>query len=235
MADRYQGMKLLVISDAHSNYLALKAAVDSERYDKLVFLGDAVDYGPQPAEVLDFITENADYYVMGNHDRAVAYDEDCHCSIDMHDLSEYTRKEISQKILSKQDIDKLKGMPEKVVAEIDGMKTYMTHASPYNNLNGYMYGSEADMVARDKNLMDYSLIMVGHTHYPMYYKNRILNPGSVGQPRDGNWMPHYAIIDTDRNEVGFRRFSYDHETTLKLIREIVTNEAMLQKLSKFYS
>ena len=155
MADRYQFMKLLVISDAHSNYLALKAAVDSERYDKLVFLGDAVDYGPQPAEVLDFIMENADYYVMGNHDRAVAYNEDCHCSIDMHDLSEYTRKEISQKLLSKQDIDKIKRMPEKIVVEIDGMKTFMTHASPYNSLNGYMYGSEADMVARDKNLMDY--------------------------------------------------------------------------------
>ena len=48
--------------------------------------------------------ENADYYVMGNHDRAVAYNEDCHCSIDLHALSAYPRKEISQKLLSQPDI-----------------------------------------------------------------------------------------------------------------------------------
>jgi len=111
----------------------------------------------------------------------------------------------------------------------------MTHASPYNSLNGYMYGSEADMVARDKNLMEYSLIMVGHTHYPMYFKSRIINPGSVGQPRDGNWMPHYATLDTDSMKVEFRRFKYDHEKTLKLLTDIVTDEAMLKKLAKFYS
>ncbi|QRF75824.1 phosphodiesterase [Thermoplasmatales archaeon] len=228
-------MKFLIISDAHSNYSALRAAVDSEKYDKLIFLGDAVDYGPQPVEVLDFITENADYSVMGNHDRAVAYNEDCNCSIDMHDLSEYTRREISGKLLSKQDIDKLKKMPERITVNLDGIKTLMTHASPYNSLNGYMYGSEADMVARDKNLMEYSLIMVGHTHYPMYFKSRIINPGSVGQPRDGNWRPHYATLDTDSMKVEFRRFKYDHEKTLKLLTDIVTDEAMLQKLAKFYS
>ncbi|MEM0155633.1 MAG: YfcE family phosphodiesterase [Thermoplasmataceae archaeon] len=227
-------MRLLIISDAHSNLESLKTAVSAEKFDKMIFLGDSVDYGPQPVEVFDFINENADYIVMGNHDRAVAYDEDCHCSLDMHDLSEYTRKEISRTLLSKQDLEKMKQLPEKIITDIDNIKVYMTHASPYNSLNGYMYGSEAEMVSKDKNLVEYSMIMVGHTHYPMYYKNRILNPGSVGQPRDGNWKPHYATMDTDTMEVTFKRFSYDHEKTLKMLEEIVGNEIMMNKLRKFY-
>jgi protein phosphatase len=227
-------MRLLIISDAHSNLESLKTAVTGEKFDKLVFLGDAVDYGPQPVEVFDFINENADYAVMGNHDRAAAYDEDCHCSLDMHDLSEYTRREISRALLSKQDLERMKQLPEKIITDIENIKVYMTHASPYNSLNGYMYGSEAEMVIRDKNLAEYSMIMVGHTHYPMYYRNRILNPGSVGQPRDGNWMPHYATLDTDTMEVTFKRFRYDHEKTLKMLDQMVSDVAMKKKLQKFY-
>lgn len=228
-------MNILIISDAHSNLESLKSAVEGEKFDHMIFLGDAVDYGPQPAEVLDYILENADYVVMGNHDRAVGFNEDCHCALEMHDLSEYTRKEISMKFMSKQDLDRIRALPEVLTADIENLKIYMTHASPYNNLNGYMYGSEADMVSRDKNLTAYSLIMVGHTHYPMYYKNRIINPGSVGQPRDGNWMPHYATLNTDTMDVVFKRFRYDNAKTLRMLEELVTNGDMMAKLRKFYT
>ena len=90
-------MRVLVFSDIHSNFEALKAMLAKEKFDYSIFLGDAVDYGPQPGETLDLVMENSDVRLMGNHDRAVAYDEDCRCALEMHDLSEYTRENISRK------------------------------------------------------------------------------------------------------------------------------------------
>ncbi len=89
-------MRLLVISDIHSNYDALKTVLENEKYDKALFLGDLVDYGPEPAESFDLLKENADYFIMGNHDASFAYGVDCNCSQEMHDLSDYTLENISR-------------------------------------------------------------------------------------------------------------------------------------------
>lgn len=228
-------MKLLIVSDIHSNYEAIKTINETENYDKMIFLGDAVDYGPQPAEVVDFITENSDYNLMGNHDYAVVYDVDCQCSPAMHDLSEFTRENISKKLLSKEDLDKLKTFQNEMKVEIDGINFYLAHASPYNNLYGYLFSTEAEMVWRDKNLQSFEYIMIGHTHFPMFYKGRIINPGSAGQPRNGNWMPQYAVMDTSNREVTFKRFKYDNQKILELLKSLIgSNEKYYEMLKKYY-
>jgi len=97
-------MKLFIISDIHGNYDALKTAYENVNFDKLIFLGDSVDYGPEPEKVIDFLRENSDINIMGNHDNAVINNTSCNCSFDMLELSDYTRKNISMKLLSKNDI-----------------------------------------------------------------------------------------------------------------------------------
>lgn len=229
-------MRILLISDIHGNYQAMKSIIDSESYDEIFFLGDAVDYGPNPAEVIDFLQENTAYNIMGNHDHAVAYDVDCKCAPAMHHLSEFSRENISKKLLSGNDMAKIKKFREKIEVELDNRKFYMTHASPNNNLYGYLFSTEAEMVSRDPKFKDFSFILVGHTHFPMMYKSRIINPGSAGQPRDGNWKPWYAVLETEDFSLTFKRFSYDREKTIQSLKEIIGDEVPeFRELVKYYS
>ncbi len=228
-------MKVLIISDIHGNYEALKTVTESESYDDIIFLGDAVDYGPQPAEVVDFISENVKHAAMGNHDHAVINDVDCKCAPAMHHLSEFSRNNISKKLLSKNDIGKMKKFREKIEIEMEGIPMYLTHASPNNNLYGYLFSTEAEMVTRDPELKDFKYIMVGHTHFPMMYRSRIINPGSCGQPRDGNWKPWYAVLDTRDESVRFTRFQYDYGKTVRELELLVDKDSVeFRELSKFY-
>lgn len=228
-------MKVLILSDIHGNYQALKAIIEKESYDELIFLGDAVDYGPQPAEVLDFLVSNSSHNIMGNHDYAVVYNEDCKCSPAMHELSEFSRENISYKLLSEDDIRKIKEFKTEVRTEVDGLNVYMTHASPYNNMYGYLFSTEAEMVSRDKKLSEFSYIMIGHTHFPMFYKSRILNPGSAGQPRDGNWRPWYAVLNTESSSIAFKRFSYDNLKTIEALKNLIGEETpFFKQLASYY-
>jgi Predicted phosphoesterase len=113
-------MKLLVLSDIHGNFDALQSVYDKEKYDKMLFLGDAVDYGPEPDKVLDFLKTNSDFNILGNHDNAVLTGSSCNCSFDMLELSDYTRENISMKLLGKNDLALLKTFKLNIDTEIDG-------------------------------------------------------------------------------------------------------------------
>jgi len=74
-------MKLLIISDIHSNYEALLAVAHAEKVDEIWCLGDLVDYGPEPAEVVQWVRHHASQCVLGNHDYALAFNADCGCHL----------------------------------------------------------------------------------------------------------------------------------------------------------
>ncbi|MEM0139834.1 MAG: metallophosphoesterase family protein [Ferroplasma sp.] len=228
-------MKLLIVSDIHGNYDAISVLNEMEKYDAMVFLGDAVDYGPEPGKVLDFLKSNSSVNIMGNHDNAVLTGKSCNCSFDMLELSDYTRKEISEKLLSKNDLDFMKGFKLNYTMEFDNLKLYMVHASPYNNLDGYLFANEAEKVFRDKEFFNsYNYIMVGHTHFMMMYRNKIINPGSAGQPRDFINMPSYAILDTDQNAITYKRFHYDNKKMLEKLKPLMPDQELYKKLEKYY-
>jgi protein phosphatase len=74
-------MRLLIVSDIHSNIAALRSVVeDAGTVDAVAFAGDAVDYGPRPAECIDWLRHHATWAVRGNHDEALANDTSCRCS-----------------------------------------------------------------------------------------------------------------------------------------------------------
>lgn len=228
-------MIFLIFSDIHSNLEALKHIIDSEKYDKAIFLGDIVDYGPNPAETLDLVRQEADFIVQGNHDYSVGTGEDCQCSPAMHHLSVLTRDEISLKLLGKNDRKWLADLSTMKEAEIDGKRILMVHASPNNPLFGYLFSTEAEMIWKKADYRRFDYIMVGHTHFPMFYRGKIINPGSSGQPRDGLWKPMYAIMDSETGDLTFKRFRYDRDRMLeKLAKSLEKFPGEYRELKALY-
>src|SRR4030066_1418201 len=88
-------MKILVLSDIHANWYALEAILAKESYDTLIFLGDVVDFGPNPRKCVRFLMDssrNRFWGVRGDHDHALAYGIGCGCSLDLRELSMKTRE-----------------------------------------------------------------------------------------------------------------------------------------------
>jgi len=230
-------LKILVLSDVHSNKYALDTILKHARkIDYTIFLGDAVDYGPHPAEVIDILRENVDIWIMGNHDNAVAFNVDCKCGQELHDLSVYTRENITLKLISDDQKKFLQNLPIRKEIEIEGKTFYLVHGSPRDPLYGYVF-PEVDEQALLKNMfmktiagetrVSADFVLLGHTHKPMIRRigeTKILNPGSVGQPRDGDPRASFAIIDLDANSSEIIRLTYPVD---KLIQDLDTYSELL--------
>ncbi len=212
------------MSDIHGNLPALEQLLKKERFDKLVFLGDAVDYGPWPTEVIDILREEADHAVMGNHDSAVAFRIDCMCSQEMHPISVWTREQTLE-WYSKEHLDWLRNLPIEKSLEFDGIKIYIVHASPKNHLYGYlkpdMNNDEILKLVNDMSAYDY--VLTAHSHRPFIRKFSgftLVNDGSVGQPRDGNPMLAYAVLDTKKDKIEIKRMDYPRDVVIHKLKEL---------------
>jgi putative phosphoesterase len=226
-------MRILVISDIHANLEALRAIIEKETYDSVWFLGDLADYGPDPDLVLDTLRDlKPEVWISGNHDYANAFGVDCKCGEKTHDLSVYTRENISQKKLSKEDIQFLRNIPLKKEMQIEGKNYYFVHGCPADPLYGYMFDFMPECMRNEiggEIHTDY--LFFGHTHFPVmgeYKSLRYLNPGSVGQPRDGDPRASYAIVEDGKFEL--RRTEYPVEKTIAKIRNSVENENYRERL-----
>ncbi|OYT31556.1 MAG: metallophosphoesterase [Thermoprotei archaeon] len=237
-------MRILVISDIHGNLDALQAVLEYvERWDMLWVLGDLVDYGPEPHLVVDTIRDvKPDIIVRGNHDHAVGYGVDCHCSQRTHELSVYTRKNISYKLLSKEQVKWLASLPIKKETKIDDKTIYIVHGSPHNPLYGYLNPSlkYEEMIKhltpdQSQKLIDEDYILVGHTHIPWIASvngKEILNPGSVGQPRDGLPKSSCITIDSENMNIINYRIEYDKKKTLQKLRQLNLEQRYYQWLAR---
>ena len=209
-------LKALIISDIHANYPALKAVLDEAgQYDKLIFLGDVVDYGPNPKECLKFIMNNADYYVRGNHDNALGYDTDCNSMGSFREFSIETRK-WHKTLLNNDETEFLRNMPTIEKAHLDGNSFLLAHASPQGDISKYI---NKDDIADEVKQPFTDFVLVGHTH--IQYKTSIdhtliVNPGSVGLARDGG-QACYAIYDDGR--ITLHRTEYDVQKTIADLME----------------
>ena len=222
-------MKILIISDIHANYPALQAVLAKERnYDKMIFLGDVVDYGPHPKECLTFIKENADYYVRGNHDNALGYNVDCNCMGTFREYSIATR-EWHKTLLDENDKQFLKNMPVLNKAHLDGKSFFLAHASPTGDISKYL--NENEIVNElDDIIAEY--ILIGHTHVQYEKKvdyNLIVNPGSVGLARDGG-EACYAIFENGK--ITLKRINYDVDETIRDLKKAPLEEKIISGLTK---
>ena len=219
-------MKILIISDLHANTAALAAL--PRNYDYLLCAGDLVDYGPNPSPCIKLVREQAKLAVRGNHDQAVGYRLDCGCSYRFKDLSLATRQWMWQ-VLTEEEINYLRQLPLEGQVELGGCKFYLTHAIP-GDMHYYLEaGVSDDELGRLTRNIPAEVIIWGHTHKPWIRQlgdKLIVNPGSLGQPRDGNPLASYAIWED--GQITLVRQEYCPEQTVTEIKQ--TSLAVEDKL-----
>jgi predicted phosphodiesterase len=220
-------MRAAVISDIHSNLPALEAVLAAVgSVDAVWQLGDVVGYGPDPDAVTARIREAGAVGVQGNHDAAAVG------ALSIEHFSEDARLAIewTQARMSPETVAYLTGLPECLVPGDSDFT--LVHGSPRDPIWEYLY----DAAAARENLDSFSTArcLTGHTHIPRAMRETrgrlkaravvsgsrvdldggraFFNPGSVGQPRDGDPRASYMIVDTDARRVIWHRVEYDIES-----------------------
>jgi len=185
-------VKIAIFSDIHGNLEALQSV--AEAWDELWVLGDLVNYGPNPAEVVDFVRQNAAVVVRGNHDHAVGASEDPRCSSAFREMAR-AMQVYTESVLSDEQKAYLRQLPLSAQMEADGRRFFLCHAAPSDPL--FRYGpTEAAFWTPETAAVTADILLVGHTHLPFMMDlgaKRIVNPGSVGQPKHGAPEACYAV------------------------------------------
>ena len=217
-------MKILILSDIHANLTALEAVLsDAGEIDAAWCLGDLVGYGPDPTECVELVRQMPGLKcILGNHDAAVietindnAFNQDARTIIDW-----------TQHAMTKSSREFLESLPERLVEQ----DVTMVHGSPRQPVWEYLLDTRS--ATNNFDFFDTPYCFVGHTHLPVVYhlgddsrsarltipENRtqmvlaprtIINPGSVGQPRDRDPRAAFAIFDPEELIWEFRRVEYD--------------------------
>lgn len=218
-------MRCVVISDIHSNLEALEAVLQDAPVGPIWCLGDIVGYGPYPNECIQLLREREVQCIVGNHDWAVMN------KVDVQDFNPDAQRSVqwTQDEMRPQNLAYLEKLPVSLVRE-----TFtIVHGSPREPIWEYILYPPIARLNFSHFTTPYCL--VGHTHVPvlfrLYSKNGetvceaeslseggvvplgegrlIINPGSVGQPRDGDARASYVILDTEALTMEYRRVSYD--------------------------
>jgi putative phosphoesterase len=224
-------MRVLIISDIHGNFEALSRI--PEEFDRVLCMGDLVDYCPDASRCIAWMREHDAVVVRGNHDHAVAHDVDCRCGRSMAAAAEETRQR-TRRVLDAADLDYLGSRPVSATVSLGAQRVYLTHAVPSDPLYTYLDASDIDRWRDEVVPLDPDIILVGHTHLPMLFpvgKKLILNPGSVGQPRDGDPRAAFAVIENGVPRL--ERVAYDIERAVARLAEWKLSEdssAMLSAL-----
>ena len=241
-------MRVAVISDIHGNLRALEAAlaaIDAERPDALWCLGDLVGYGPRPNECCALVAERADVCLVGNHD-LVALDAAGVALAEFNPeaaaASLWTRERLSDE--SRRFLSSLEP-----AAEVEGAQLF--HASARDPVWEYVLSEETALATL--RLATAPLVLVGHSHVALSIVldgttlaggvapggtelavtpgRWLLNPGSVGQPRDGDARAAFLILDTDTQRAIFHRTTYAVEDTQAEIREGGLPDSLAERLA----
>ncbi|HUA69257.1 MAG TPA: metallophosphoesterase family protein [Candidatus Saccharimonadales bacterium] len=213
-------MKVLIISDIHGNWPALRAVLEAEPdVTQIICLGDLVNYGPHPVECVSWAKEASPIgiFLQGNHDRALGMDTDPHCSSSYVALAAATQR-VTEELLGHELKEFLASLNPSVHFRNGQDTCFACHATPKDPLYHYMPPNSAVSLWESEIIVaqhpDY--LFFGHTHLPL--KNRfrrtlIINPGSVGQPKDGDPRAAYAIWEN--GEITLRRTPYEIEETIR--------------------
>ncbi len=241
-------MRIAVLSDVHANLAALEAvASDLPAVDQVWVLGDIVGYGPQPNEVIATLQAMGARSVLGNHDGAAIGTVDAnYFNPDARAAIEWTATVIDDNARAY-----IASLPE---VRRDGEVTAV-HGSPRDPI--WEYITSTSIAAANLDSFDTRLCLFGHTHLPMVFRSvdgameptiglpgeqirlggvrALVNPGSVGQPRDGMPQAAYAILDVSERAgddgVEFRRVRYDVDRTQRSMRDLGLPARLAERLS----
>jgi len=246
-------MRALVISDIHGNLPALEAVLAAARpFDELWNLGDVVGYGAHPNEVIDRLRPLATINVRGNHDRVC-------CGLTSSQGFNPVAAEAASwthRTLTEQNLEWLRAMPKGPLRASE--RAMVAHGSPLHE-DEYIVSMRDAWLPLQR--METEITFFGHTHLQGAFSQRdqeweearpiyttqdqaeeleidvpagtrhLINPGSVGQPRDHDWRAAFAIYDDVAERVTFYRIPYDVESEQKAIRSAKLPERLASRLS----
>jgi putative phosphoesterase len=208
-------MRILVMADIHGNWPALQA-VAAQPHDICLCLGDLVDYALEPAECIAWVKSHAHHTVRGNHDHGVAQNIIIQARTGFKYLAAVTRP-LTRERLSADDLRFLARLPLSLMVTLDNTRFLLVHATPRDPLDEYG-PPEVEFWSRRLQNVEADVICVGHTHQPYVLEvgdKLVINPGAVGQSRDGDPRASFAIIEDNR--VDLRRVEYPIDETLTAI------------------
>jgi len=268
-------MRIGLISDIHSNYIALKTALDflEGKIDVLLCSGDFVGYGPSPKKCIEALIDFPlpHYYCIGNHDLKVRYQYSCNINKplerDFKILSKFRFSEVAEEMIKRnaselKDIhfDFLCSLSFKQIFQLKGYNIYLTHGTPSvrraENVGKYLFAPPRltnevinNRISKDKYAKKSDLIIVGHSHqrflidrsrlfhwslindildkkqtkFPLTFSTKrkkvILNPGSVGQTRDGTGNASFTIINIEKQKIVFHDLDYPRTKFYQLVKK----------------
>lgn len=210
-------MLIAFISDIHANFEALKTIlerIDDLEIKKIYCLGDIVGYGPDPNECIENIRGRKIPSILGNHECGVIEKNTSWFNIYAAQSIWWTIENLTEK-----NLNFIKTLPEKVELTLNNRRILLVHGSPNNPTWEYVYENNVDAGFVEK--LNYDIIVMGHTHIPFIKKVKnklVINPGSIGQSRDGDFRASFAIVDLKKLEAKIIRVEYDVE---KVARKII--------------
>jgi len=225
-------MRILLLSDIHANWPALQAVVQ-EPHDLCLFLGDLVDYGLEPSPCIDWVRRNCAYAVRGNHDHGAAHDVPVSGRSGFKFLTSVTRP-LTRERLSHDELRYLGRLPVSRMVTIEQTRFLLVHASPRDPLDEYS-PPDPEFWTRRLAQVDTDVVCVGHTHHPYVLEadgKLVINPGSVGQPRDHDPRASYAILQG--GQVELKRVEYPIEQTIRVVEESPLPPAVKAMLAEVY-
>jgi putative phosphoesterase len=219
-------MKIGLISDVHGNLVALDVVLEKLNHcDRIYCAGDVVGYYPFPNEVIETFIKEGIESVMGNHDYAVANNDFWGFNPYAEEAGRWTRKH-----LRKEYLEWLSKLPLKI--ETEWFNVY--HGIPADDETAIeVYIFPDDPMIEDFLRMIGRNIVVGHTHIQFVREFEgllFVNPGSVGQPRDGDSRSAYAIFDTESCRVKLGRVEYDIQEVCEAVRKAGLPEFLCSRL-----
>ncbi|HEU5425167.1 MAG TPA: metallophosphoesterase family protein [Nitrolancea sp.] len=240
------GTRILVLSDVHGNLVALEKVLEAAGpVDAIWSLGDIVGYGPRPRECVDRIRDICpDVSLIGNHDWA------CIGRLSLEDFNPIARfaSYWTTMQLTAEHLQYLESLPNRMIDQ----DWTLVHGSPRHPVWEYVYN--ARIAALNFPLLDTRICFLGHTHVQMYIREEdalanlpprqpiegqvldlsqgrfMLNPGAVGQPRDGDPRAAFAIFEPEALRVTFRRVAYDVAETQAQMRAEGLPESLASRL-----
>jgi predicted phosphodiesterase len=242
-------VKVLIVSDLHANWHALQAVLDDSKgaYQEIVCCGDLVGYNAYPGEAVDWTRANCKAVIRGNHDKAVTGSEDLNW---FNDVAQVAARWSAEQ-LNREQLDYLKALPK---GPVKLEHFHLFHGAPQDEDEYVTSGFEATSCFKHLEL---PLSFFGHTHLQggfFHTRGRVgtiapvradrtekvielepdvmymVNPGSVGQPRDGDPRAGYAVYDSDERTVTLRRALYPIDEAAKAILAAKLPESLAARL-----
>ena len=241
-----KSLKIALISDIHANLEALTTVIDdihSRGVDFIYCLGDVIGYGPNPRQCIKIVQENSKFTLCGNHEEAVLFNAE-DFSPKARRAIDWTREQLNSDEFDKEENYELWDFLGELRKRVRENKMLYVHGSPRQPTREYVLPKDVKDRTKLESIYaefeDAKICFIGHTHIPgLFTQNfefhyardldnkfdlkscpgkKIINVGSVGQPRDGDNRACYAIFDEDTIE--WVRVSYDFKTTMDKIRQI---------------